>query len=60
MGAPELGGYVATIQLRAERDGNGDGRAYTIDVSAIDSQGNSATASCVIVVPHDNKGGSGP
>lgn len=48
--------YEGTIQLRSERDGNGDGRCYTLDVVAVDSQGNSATTSCCIVVPHDRRG----
>ena len=49
----ELGAYVGTIQLRAERAGSGDGRNYTIDVMAFDSQGNFTTTSCCVVVPHD-------
>lgn len=54
----DLGAWVGTIQLRAERDGAGDGRAYTIDVSAWDSANNIATTSCVVVVPHDKRGGN--
>ncbi len=55
-----LGAWVGTLMLRAERDGNGDGRAYTIDALAFDSQNNVAQTSCVVVVPHDKKGGNHP
>lgn len=51
----ERGAWVATVQLRAERAGSGDGRCYTIDVAARDSSGNPATTSCCIVVPHDRR-----
>jgi hypothetical protein len=51
--------YEGTIQLRAERAGSGDGRCYTIDVIALDSQGNAANTSCCVVVPHDRRGGGG-
>lgn len=35
----------------------GTGRAYTIDVIAIDGSGNIATTSCVVVVPKGLGGG---
>ena len=42
------------IYLRAERDGgNAEGRKYTITYRAVDVDGNSATASCNVLVPHD-------
>jgi hypothetical protein len=47
--------YTTTLQLRAERDGTGSGRKYTIDVAARDSHGNVGKASCCIVVPHDKR-----
>jgi hypothetical protein len=50
--------YTGTISLRAERDGTGDGRKYTIDVMALDSHGNAAITSCCVVVPHDRRGGT--
>ena len=49
------GAWEATINLRAERAGNGVGRAYTIDVTAFDAEMNFATTSCVVVVPHDRR-----
>lgn len=48
--------WRGTVHLRAERDDNGDGRKYTIDVLALDHSGNPATTSCCVVVPHDRRG----
>lgn len=42
-----------TVQLRAKRNGNGDGRVYTIHVEAIDSAGNRTTGTVTVTVPHD-------
>ena len=47
--------WMGTLQLRAERDGTGKGRKYTIDVQALDPSGNSNDTSCCIVVPHDRR-----
>jgi len=44
---------VITLQLRAERSGSGNGREYTIAITATDSSGNSSTANSKIIVPHD-------
>jgi hypothetical protein len=49
------GAWTTTVQLRAERDGTGDGRTYTIDIEVIDSHDNPATTSCVVVCPHDRR-----
>ncbi len=46
------GEFTALLRLRAERDGKGDGRTYTIVVTGVDSCGNSAVATCTVVVPH--------
>lgn len=43
-----------TLLLRAERDGNGDGRVYSITIQATDAAGNlSATYVVTVSVPHD-------
>jgi len=47
------GSWIAVVQLRAERQGAGDGRCYTLDVVATDSFGNESYMSCCIVVPHN-------
>ncbi len=43
------------IFLRAERDGKGNGRIYTVTYSATDASGNKATASAIVTVPHDKR-----
>jgi alpha-tubulin suppressor-like RCC1 family protein len=44
-----------TLQLRAERSGKGDGRAYTIAVRCADAAGNAATSSATVVVQKGKK-----
>jgi hypothetical protein len=44
---------LLTVKLRADRDGNGSGRVYTIHVEAIDTAGNRSTATVTVSVPHD-------
>jgi hypothetical protein len=39
--------------LRAERDGYGDDRIYTITFTVMDNSGNSATGTAIVTVPHD-------
>jgi hypothetical protein len=46
----------ASVQLRAERDGSGDGRVYTIFAVSSDDDGNVSRASCKVQVPHDESG----
>jgi hypothetical protein len=47
----EFGTADQSIQLRAERSGNGTGRVYTITYVATDLAGNSVTASTTVTVP---------
>lgn len=46
------------LRLRAERDGRGDGRIYTIAVVAVDAAGNVTTAETIVKVPHDRRDGA--
>lgn len=45
-----------SVDLRKERNGNGNGRVYTIFLAVVDDNGNIGTASCQVVVPHNNGG----
>ena len=45
-----------TVQLRADRDGSGDGRVYTIFANVMDDDGNTTQVSCKVQVPHDQSG----
>ncbi len=49
-----------SVQLRAERDGGGNGRVYTIHFRVKDAQGNVATATAQVTVPKSqgNNGGA--
>lgn len=44
-----------TLQLRAECSGSGNGREYTITITATDALGNTSTAPIKILVPHDKR-----
>ena len=48
---------VGSLQLRAERQGNGDGRVYLIIPEATDSSGNRGFGCCTVAVPHSNAAG---
>jgi len=49
-----------SFSLRAERDGQGEGRVYTVLYEAIDGSGNTAIASAMATVPHDRQGSTYP
>ncbi len=44
---------IITLQLRADRSGNGPGRTYTVTVFAADASGNIANVAVPVIVPHD-------
>lgn len=44
-----------TVRLRAERSGTGDGRVYTITITAVDASGNETTATVLVTVAHDQR-----
>lgn len=46
-------GAPRTLSLRAERAGTGDGRVYTITITAKDAANNTATATTAVRVPHN-------
>lgn len=50
---PQTG--VITLQLRAERDGRGNGRIYFITIVATDCAGNSSATTLEVLCPHDKK-----
>jgi hypothetical protein len=56
----EVGTGDLTFRLRAERDGTGAGRTYTVAYSATDGSGNTTTAGAFAIVPHDVDGLSDP
>ncbi len=42
-----------TADLRAERDGRGGGRIYSLGVGCEDAAGNAASTTVMVTVPHD-------
>ncbi len=51
----QTGRYLGSVALRAEREGAQAGRTYSIVTNVMDISLNFATASCVVVVPHDKR-----
>jgi hypothetical protein len=54
----DVGTADTDLELRAERDGKGPGRVYTLSYRAIDAAGNTTPGMATVVVPHDQ--GQGP
>ncbi len=48
---------LTPLAVRAERDGDGDGRVYTIEFGASDGRGGSCTGAVKVCVPHDQGSG---
>ncbi|MFE8597547.1 FG-GAP-like repeat-containing protein [Archangium violaceum] len=46
----------SSVQLRAEREGGGDGRIYTLHYAVTNDAGVSIQSSCRVHVPHDQSG----
>lgn len=44
----------SSVDLRKERNGNGNGRVYTVNLAVYDENGNIGTANCQVHVPHSN------
>jgi len=55
-----LGTPDASLSLRAERQGTGNGRVYTVTYVVSDASGNQTTGSDLVLVPHDQSGRSEP
>lgn len=53
-----IGGNCRSVQLRADREGKGDGRVYTITLSVRDAAGNTTTMNRKVTVPRDQGQGS--
>jgi len=49
---------LSPLQVRAEHQGKGDGRVYTIDFTADDGKGASCQGTVTLCVPHDQGKGS--
>jgi hypothetical protein len=47
-----------SVDLRAERDDEGDGRTYTITYIVTDDLGDSTLRTATVFVPHDQRGGN--
>lgn len=58
-GTPDaIGVGTASVSVRADRNGKGDGRAYHVRFEARDSAGASCTGTVSLCVPHDRRPGA--
>ncbi len=48
--------HGSLVSLRAERQGTGNGRVYTLGFETTDASGNATRGSCSVTVPHDSSG----
>ena len=48
---------LAPLAVSADRDGDGDGRVYTIQFTASDGRGGTCTGAVTVCVPHDQESG---
>jgi hypothetical protein len=53
-----IAGDCRSVQLRADRNGNGDGRVYTITFGVTDGVGHTTTLTRQVFVPHNQGGGA--
>jgi hypothetical protein len=51
-----IAGDCKSVQLRAERIGNGNGRVYVITLKVTDTDGNTTTKTITVTVPHSQNG----
>lgn len=51
-----FGTYDKQFSLRAQREGKGSGRIYTITYTVTDNAGNRSAAAATVTVPHDQSG----
>ena len=45
-----------SVNVRAERSGNGNGRVYTIHYTVTDDSNNASDQTCIVTVPHSQNG----
>jgi hypothetical protein len=46
---------IINLQIRSERSGSGNGRVYSVSITAKDNSNNTSTAVIDIIVPHDKR-----
>jgi hypothetical protein len=51
-----IAGDCNSVQLRAERKGNGNGRVYVVTLKVMDTNGNTSTVTATVSVPNSQSG----